>query len=199
MLTLDQVKTLEVKVKEALNTIKILKAEKLTFKQQVTEYEDKIKVLENKVSGLETDQSEIEEKISETITLLNQLESVTEESDKTDTEEADVQDNNSFSEKEKVHPTDFFASEETEITESEKVETAEKEEIATTNFGSTEPEIVVSDSEEETASASINEETPATPGFFQDEDSYISESDQSEQQENPGDGKEDEAPGLDIF
>ncbi len=75
MIQLEQVRNLEVKVKQAVGLISRLKTENEYLKSRLTDYEVRIQELENLINSFRNSQSEIEEGINNALEELDSLES----------------------------------------------------------------------------------------------------------------------------
>lgn len=74
MLTVEQVRNLDNKVKSALELIEKLRSENSMLKSKLGEYESRVEQLENVVDGFKLEQLEIEEGIKDVLSQLDQLE-----------------------------------------------------------------------------------------------------------------------------
>ncbi|MDC7226704.1 MAG: cell division protein ZapB [Spirochaetales bacterium] len=74
MLTVEQVKSLDGKVKSALDLIESLKNENSMLKSKLDEYKQRVDQLETVVDGFKLEQLEIEEGIKDVLSQLDQLE-----------------------------------------------------------------------------------------------------------------------------
>ena len=74
MLTVEQVKSLDEKVRMALELIETLKAENGMLRGKLDEYKQRVEQLESVVDGFKLEQLEIEEGIKDVLTQLDQLE-----------------------------------------------------------------------------------------------------------------------------
>lgn len=74
MLTVEQVKNLDEKVRMALDLIESLKSENSMLKAKLDEYKQRVGQLESVVEGFKLEQLEIEEGIKDVLTQLDELE-----------------------------------------------------------------------------------------------------------------------------
>lgn len=192
MITLDQVQKLEKKVNDAVNLINRFKAEKVVLEEKIDTYEFRIMELEEITEQLNKDQTEIEDKI---IGALNQLE---------DLDSIETDGNTAKSETEPLREEKISAkssvSEENDIVETEE----EESDDSVKNSENTE-EITDSDEEESVeADEDIVDDVIEVNATLNENE----EDDQSELQEsfteNPQDGlttedtvKEEEIPTVD--
>jgi hypothetical protein len=114
MITLDQVQKLERKVKDAVDLITRFKAEKVVLEEKIEDYELRIMELEEITEQLNKDQTEIEDKF---IVALNQLEDL-----ESDSEEAVVDEEILQNEETSVEGS---VSEDKDIVETETLESNE--------------------------------------------------------------------------
>lgn len=113
MINIDQVRTLESKVKQAIQLITNLKGENQYLKTRLNDYESRIRELENLVNGFKNSQTEIEAGIINALEDLDQL-----EGSSSDTVENTPQENHSigsesFQEEEPVSLNSYATPEET--------------------------------------------------------------------------------------
>ncbi|HAK45300.1 MAG TPA: hypothetical protein DCO79_05200 [Spirochaeta sp.] len=74
MLTVEQVRSLDGKVRQALELIETLKNENSMLKGKLDEYKERVDQLEDVVDGFKFEQLEIEEGIKDVLSQLDQLE-----------------------------------------------------------------------------------------------------------------------------
>lgn len=74
MLTVEQVRNLDGKVRQALELIESLKGENSMLKGKLDEYKQRVEQLESVVDGFKLEQLEIEEGIKDVLSQLDQLE-----------------------------------------------------------------------------------------------------------------------------
>lgn len=88
MVTLDQIRLLDSKVKSAVEHISLLKKENGTLKERLEEYQNRIEELEVLIETFKQDQGQIEEGILQALDQLDQIEDSASASDLQEDEEA---------------------------------------------------------------------------------------------------------------
>ena len=86
MITLDQIRTLDSKVQQAVEEIESLRGENSRLREKLTAYEKKVSELEVLIDGFKNDQGEIEEGIQKALLRLDVLSSQNGESAPTKSE-----------------------------------------------------------------------------------------------------------------
>ncbi len=90
MITLDQIKELDIKVQKALNLISSLREENNSLKAKLGKYQKRIEEMETLITEFKNDQDEIEQGIMNALAKLDQLEediTIDEASEEKETEE----------------------------------------------------------------------------------------------------------------
>lgn len=134
MITLDQIKQLDVKVRKAIDKINSLKSENIMLQDKLDTYQLRIEELEILIDTFKEDQGEIEHGIIDALNQLDSLEeseSVSEQSSQQETESSDTV--------EKAEESDSDLPEDKEETDQESTTTTEESEESTDN--STESEV----------------------------------------------------------
>lgn len=134
MITLDQIKQLDVKVRKAIDKINSLKSENSMLQDKLDTYQLRIEELEILIDTFKEDQGEIEHGIIDALNQLDSLEeseSVSEESSQRETESSDTV--------EKAEESDSDIPEDKEESDQESTTTTEESEESTDN--STESEV----------------------------------------------------------
>ena len=160
MITLDQVQKLEIKVNDAVDLINRFKAEKVVLEEKIEKYEYRILELEEMTEQLNKDQTEIEDKIIGALNQLEDLDSVS--TDEPDTEvpqeENETSAESSVSEEEDIVDTVEEESSETVENSEETVEPEADYDDEAVTDEVIVEEVIINAEEEADAALSENEE-----------------------------------------